>query len=1289
MGDEPKSAPRLSAAVALLLSLAGIVGTVFSPQGARNYLIAGALLAIAWTVERALVWRRRAEQQRRAIQSTPAQLGGFNGALPYTRHDTERFYGRELDVGGIIGQIRQSGYQLGVLYGPSGVGKTSIIQAGLVPRIEGDCRPCYVDCQQLRHLGEGEHYLKSEDLLSRLAVALSPSRGTATRGTRALPHAVAQVRGTHPGPVVLFLDQFEQVFDLLDGQERETFTRGLAALCTTERSVLKIVLSIRADYFGLLYQYLTIERPYTYFLDKFNDQQARSVIRRSTGLSDRLNEEAPDHPLLSFEDTVIDDLRGMDGRIHPVELSLICWVMQRDQGALTRSAYLGSGGKEGWLERYLDEILHASGNRTQALLVLSSLIEQDKAILRTAAEVVSITASDRAAVEKTLEYLDRAHLLTRESDSQIFRYRLAHEYLIPRIQLRVGSAETPLARMDRQLTARAAAWHADGESGSDLLGWKELYGIYRLGRHIALGPREGAKARFVRRSARRKLLTGSVVGFVIAVGIAAAFVLRTRTVEIAQRAVALESIKYKSPADRGVSDAVARIARLPMAQRERVMQVVLRDTSDLYSSSIVPWVIQAAAGIDPSEQRKVVQLIRRDTSFSTLVRGIHVYYLTDADSIRAAIVRRLISAVDSSTSTETRSQAALALAEIAPESSHLVTVLERRLRQSDSDKEMMEQIALLAALTAQGPRAARTAPLLLQKATAKSEDVVEISFNVRDNALIEALGAVSRPDTAVIHHLTRRLTETLTQDGEDGSSDDVMAAARAVFRIGKNSPSMVLPLLLDSVAPNILGRQDQRSINLGPEQRLSELVALIGKERPDVAVPLILQHATGSVYNVTFCLGVLKEMGPTAGAATGALTAAFQRSGQDHFYREQFAETLGGIGNNAHSAASIIVERMREIQVVPAESQARTHADTVKIIRQHSELEAEATALGQMGVSDPATAALLGTILQNLPEPNESFLLSSAILETLGIMGPSAESVVPILLSIIADPQWMLNTRLRAGSAAVRIDRRTVPTVAALIRAALRGEGADPQTNYIDDVAKTLGAVGIVMPDSAVQVLDSIIRVNPEAVREHSQREEAINALSEVGRTQPMVVGKFLVRLLIDQDSTSELTPNLITAIGKLPATARSELLTLLKRCSDGTWGTSDCASLAQVVLQDTVSPKIAVRVLRDLGENPVIAAEFRDAMLEYAGRAAGKKIAGDSLNFDGSIARMSIWISGDVSTLSRIRQWIGFRAPERNAMESGHSNTASKSGGNNAESARPGAPSYLPTAMSVWHSAA
>jgi hypothetical protein len=50
-------------------------------------------------------------------------------------HEADRFYGRESDTSLLLKKVASPDFRFGMLYGESGCGKTSLLRAGLLPRL--------------------------------------------------------------------------------------------------------------------------------------------------------------------------------------------------------------------------------------------------------------------------------------------------------------------------------------------------------------------------------------------------------------------------------------------------------------------------------------------------------------------------------------------------------------------------------------------------------------------------------------------------------------------------------------------------------------------------------------------------------------------------------------------------------------------------------------------------------------------------------------------------------------------------------------------------------------------------------------------------------------------------------------------------------------------------------------------------------------------------------------------------------------------------------------------------
>ncbi|MFI0441610.1 nSTAND1 domain-containing NTPase, partial [Streptomyces eurythermus] len=257
-----------------------------------------------------------AEENRRPPAQAPPVPGGvcpYRGLAPYRREDARWFFGRERSTKALVAQLRAAERSGGLvmLVGASGAGKSSLLNAGLVPAIRDGAlnddtappppvtpvtvTPVTGDPREPAERSEpsdpsgppdppepqdpilqlvpgadplGELVRRIPELAAVAAEARRAEREAArnpalpgsdapyvTRAVRAAVAAWAR-RAFAPGtrPVVI-VDQFEEAFTLCaDEADRRSFIQFLHAACTppagsADPAPVRVVLGIRADFY--------------------------------------------------------------------------------------------------------------------------------------------------------------------------------------------------------------------------------------------------------------------------------------------------------------------------------------------------------------------------------------------------------------------------------------------------------------------------------------------------------------------------------------------------------------------------------------------------------------------------------------------------------------------------------------------------------------------------------------------------------------------------------------------------------------------------------------------------------------------------------------------------------------------------------------------------------------------------------------------------------------------------------------------------------------------------------
>ena len=247
--------------------------------------------------------------------------------------------------------------RLMVVFGPSGIGKSSVVKAGLVPELRGGA----VDGSESWLVTEmtpgNAPFEQLRQALGRVATTTLPDVEDAlSRSALTLDEIVRRV--VPPGTnVVIVVDQFEELFThTIDEGARRAFVQMLVDTAAEPDAAVRIVATLRADF---------LDRPLGYagFADAIKGRTialgtmsaaelAEAVCRPAAGvgvdvepaLVDRITAEAADAP----------------GALPLVQHQMAELFAQRTANVLTLAAYEESGGLAGAIGRRAEAIYSGS-----------------------------------------------------------------------------------------------------------------------------------------------------------------------------------------------------------------------------------------------------------------------------------------------------------------------------------------------------------------------------------------------------------------------------------------------------------------------------------------------------------------------------------------------------------------------------------------------------------------------------------------------------------------------------------------------------------------------------------------------------------------------------------------------------------------------------------------------------------------------------------------------------------------------------------------------------------------
>jgi signal transduction histidine kinase len=380
----------------------------------------------------------------------------YKGLFYYEIADEQIFFGREKERNLLLARIRGKGkaHWLTVLHGSSGSGKTSLVNAGVIPPL---LREGIVTLYVLP--GRGVPYQGPDATIrKRILDAISaspPSNLSELTLHQFLQLASPELNGK---PLVIFIDQFEDFFIHLTADARRQFITELVKCYDDERLPVKFVLSLRKEYFSDLYE-LQSELPTVFYnqlkIEPLSLEQAKQAV-----LSPAAQLGITYEPELVK--TLLVDLG--QGSIEPPQLQIVCNSLYeaRHSNIITLSDYIDLDRAGGILAAHLARFMAGLGRkRPAAEKILEELITVEGTKITLSQEELEARVG-MVTLEEVLGLLVGARLLRRDEYDGAPQYELAHEYLIKEIRLWISEEKLRIKEVQELLERELSNWRIFG-----------------------------------------------------------------------------------------------------------------------------------------------------------------------------------------------------------------------------------------------------------------------------------------------------------------------------------------------------------------------------------------------------------------------------------------------------------------------------------------------------------------------------------------------------------------------------------------------------------------------------------------------------------------------------------------------------------------------------------------------------------------------------------------------------------------------------------------------------------
>ncbi|MCA2945993.1 MULTISPECIES: WD40 repeat domain-containing protein [unclassified Microcystis] len=427
-------------------------------QAGKNLNIEGGVQAVAGENLGTVNQYISIQKSEIEITNQPLITGSpYLGLRKFEVDDKDRFFGRDNWIIELTDYLKPKNVLL--LLGASGSGKSSLVQAGLIPKLKDDFGANrLVNLTFVPDVNPFESFygclLANRYKQSQAKLAQAVKEDTLIKVVEGLKN--------NSDLWFIFIDQFEELFTRTPKTERDIFIKSLIKLIEKNNSLVKIVMTMRADFLDKLSPYPSLGKihdQYSKMLTDMDESQLRLAIAEPAARNGVIFEQG-------LINQIVADFYERAGSLPLLQYTLdLLWEKDHIQErVLNIKIYQEIGGVTGALEKQADKI-YSQFNEQQRkaaeeiFLELISL-EGEKVVSRRADK--SSFEQEEMQREVLYQLIDNRLLVSKGEDGKA-TVEVAHEAL-----LRSWKVLQDLIREKEEIIVLRSRLYADAKQWDDL-----------------------------------------------------------------------------------------------------------------------------------------------------------------------------------------------------------------------------------------------------------------------------------------------------------------------------------------------------------------------------------------------------------------------------------------------------------------------------------------------------------------------------------------------------------------------------------------------------------------------------------------------------------------------------------------------------------------------------------------------------------------------------------------------------------------------------------------------------